>query len=146
MKYWTVFAIIFLIECSNGYAQTAFNLSTIEGLWQVVDSNGDPMHYVEIYEKNNLYFGKITKLFNEKNPEQLLCRQCPNQRKNKPVLGLHIITDMERGRTKYGKGHILDYKKGRSSPCTIWMESADVIKVRSWWLFLYKTYVWYRIS
>ena len=147
MKYCTVYSIIFFLSyVPSVNAQTAINLSTIEGLWQVVNSKGDPIHYVKIYEKEDKYYGKITKLFNKKNPQKLLCSQCDDEQKNKPVIGLRIIDNMERGRTKYAKGRILDYQKGRSSPCTIWMVNEDVIKVRSWWLFLYKTTVWYRIS
>lgn len=147
MKHFVLLGFAFLLTCSfDAHAQTAFNTSTIEGVWQVVDSNGDPIHYVEIYVKDDLYGGKIVKLFNEKNPEALRCTECRGDLKDKSVLGLTIITDMERGESKYGKGRILDYTKGSSSPCTIWMESENVIRVRSWWLFLFKTYSWYRIS
>lgn len=130
----------------KGVAQTIFNTSTIKGVWQVVDASGKPLHYVEIYEENDRFFGKIVELFQVETPEDLKCTACHNELKNQPVLGLPILTNMERGRTKYSKGHIMDYQKGNYSPCTIWMESENVIKVRSWWLFLYQTRVWYRIS
>ena len=147
MKDCTLYLIIFFLGCSlSSQSQTAFNLSTIEGLWQVVDSNGDPDYYVEIYEKDDNFYGKITKLFNREEPELLRCSNCDGDNQGQLIIGLDIITDMERGPTKYSKGRLLDYQKGRYSPCTIWMENEDIIRVRSWWLFFYKTAVWYRIS
>jgi uncharacterized protein (DUF2147 family) len=114
-------------------------------LCQVVGSNRDPSYYVETYENNDNFHGKTTKLFNTKEPGLLKCKSCDGDQKDQFVIGLDIINDMERGGTKYSKGRILDYKKGNYSPCTIWMENEDIIRVRSWWLFFYRTAIWYRI-
>lgn len=139
------FFLFFIVNSFLTTAQTVINLATIVGEWQVMDSKGNPAYYVEIKEKDGLYIGVISNVLNSKNPEKIICTQCSGQLKNKSVLGLSILTNMERGETKYGKGYLLDYEKGNSSPCTIWMESEGVIKVRTWWLFLYRTHAWYRV-
>lgn len=115
-------------------------LADITGKWRTVDDEtGQPRSIVEIYEKGGKYFGRVTNLLQQ--PNDTLCEKCPGDRKNKPIVGMDVITDMVKTGDSYEGGQILDPNNGKVYDCKIWREG-DNLKVRGYLGFFYRTQTW----
>ena len=88
----------------------------LPGLWEQVDEKtGKVQALVRIVERpGGRYQGFVEKLFiapgEDPNPR---CEDCTDERKNQPVLGMRIISDLKRsGTDSFGEGEILDPDSG----------------------------------
>jgi uncharacterized protein (DUF2147 family) len=132
-------------------AITVFSLisfsQSVEGIWKTYnDETGDLESKVKIYEKNGKLYGRIIKVHKvvngEKNP---VCDLCPDYRKNKPVLGMTIITSLSRdGSEWYGDESILDPNNGEVYDCKIWLVNKNKLAVRGYVGWFYRTQYWVR--
>lgn len=90
--------------------------STPAGLWRTIDDKtGKERSLVRITETNGVYEGKVEKLLNRQpddDPDNL-CRKCEGERKDKPVIGMTILWNLEREGDQYTGGEILDPKNGK---------------------------------
>jgi uncharacterized protein (DUF2147 family) len=116
----------------------------IIGTWVTVadqgKDKGKQTSYIEIFEKDGLYFGKITKLLlppDADNPNNL-CIKCKEDLKNKPMVGMVIVKNMKKtGKidTKLGPefsgGTILDPDEGSTYKCLMWVKG-DVLTARGY--------------
>ena len=127
---------------------SAFAQSSPLGTWKTIDdATGDAKSHVEIYEENGKLFGKVTKLL-QRDPSTL-CEKCPGDKKNKPVLGMLIIEDLQPVKDYWKKGSIMDPENGNEYGCSIWFEDgkSDELKVRGkHWTGLFRTQTWYRVT
>lgn len=112
--------------------------NSIIGTWQTIDdegpNKGKPSSYIEIFEKNGVYDGKITKLLID--PPDKICDQCKGNLKNKPLMGMILLQDMKKtGKAdkklgeEYTGGTILDPDSGDTYKCKIWV-NGDVLTAR----------------
>lgn len=124
-----------------------FAQNTIVGRWKTIDDEtGKPKSIVEIYEKNNKFYGKIIELFRQPHEDQdPICTKCEDFRKNQKIKGMVIITNMVKKEDIYEDGEILDPKKGKIYRCKMWLENG-VLKVRGYWGFIYRTQTWYPVN
>jgi uncharacterized protein (DUF2147 family) len=129
--------IILLISAASVSAQS------IVGKWKSIDDEtGKPKSVVEIFEKNGKVFGKIIKLFRDPSEDQdPVCDKCDDDRKDKKILGMEIIRDMEKDDSEWEDGTIMDPKKGTVYDCKLWLEGGN-LKVRGYVLFIYRTQTW----
>jgi len=99
--------IVFLFCSFSAFSQ----VSEIVGRWKTIDDKtGEAKSIVLIYKADNgKYYGKIEKLF--KNPDAK-CVNCKDGNKDKPILGMVIITDMKEKGDKLDGGFILDPANG----------------------------------
>lgn len=134
------FAII--IVGNQGFSQ-----SSIFGKWKTIDDEtNQPKSIVEIFEKDGKAYGKIIQLFRDPGEDQdPLCDECTDYRKNKRVIGMEIITAMEKDGDEWTSGEILDPENGKIYRCKIWVENKD-LKVRGYIIFLYRTQTWLKDS
>jgi len=114
----------------------------IVGTWITIGDQGadkgKQTSYIEIFEKDGLYFGKITKLLTapEPNNPNSLCIKCKGDLKNKPILGMVNVKNMKktekvdaRKGLEYTGGTILDPDSGDTYKCTMWVKG-DVLTAR----------------
>jgi len=126
MKYLVV--ISFLLYSFSGFSQ----VNKIVGSWKTIDEKtGEAKSIVRIYKgPDGKYYGKIEKLF--KNPDGK-CVECKDENKNKPLLGLVIITDMKEKGDNLEGGTILDPADGKKYSCIISYEKdSGKLKVRGY--------------
>jgi len=86
------------------------------GLWKSIDDNtGKVRSLVRITQANGEYKGTIEKLFRapteDQNPK---CDKCPDARKDKPIIGMTILTGLKaEDDLEYTGGQIIDPENGK---------------------------------
>ena len=76
----------------------------------------------------------------------LKCSVCEGKRHNEAVIGLPVIQAHAADDGEY-EGEILDPSDGETYSLTMWLaEQQQVLKVRGYIMFFYRTQSWYRIS
>lgn len=106
------------------------------GLWKSMDEEtGKPKALIRITENEGLYRGRIEKLFlgpdQEPNP---VCDKCEGPRKNQPIIGMTILSDMQKQDARtYGGGQILDPANGKVYDSMMTLgEDANQLDVRGY--------------
>lgn len=119
------------------------------GTWKTIDDEtGKAKSYVEIYEKGGKLYGKVVKILT-KGKENAVCDKCSDSRKNKPILGMEILTAVEPdGKNEWDDGEILDPNKGKTYDVSLELLNADKLKVRGYMgvSLLGRTQYWYRVK
>ena len=135
--------VFFLIILTTSLS---INSQTIFGKWHSTnDDTGEVDSVVEIYKKDGKAFAKIIEI---KDPERqkAVCTECKGRNKNKPILGLEILTGLEKDDDEWSGGKILDPRNGKVYKCFIKLEGADKLKIRGYIGFslIGKTKYWKR--
>ena len=82
------------------------------GLWKSVDDETKaPKSLIRIVEKDGALTGRVEKILTEKVDAK--CDKCTDDRKDKPVQGMTIITGMKKDGDGWGGGDILDPNNGK---------------------------------
>jgi len=122
-------------------AQSPVNAqSPLIGTWKTIDdegpNKGKESSYIEIFEKNGVYSGKITKLLID--PPDKVCDKCKGDLKNKLLIGMLLLKDMKRTGNmdkklgeEYTGGTILDPDSGDIYKCKMWVKD-DVLTARGY--------------
>jgi uncharacterized protein (DUF2147 family) len=124
----------------------------ITGNWKTIDDEtGKPKSIVNIYKKSDgKLYGKIIKLFREKGEDQdPICDKCTDYRKNKKIIGMVIITGLEKdGDEWYADDAILDPNNGKIYDCKIWLDedNPDLLQVRGYIGWFFRTQTWERVN
>ncbi|AZQ62000.1 DUF2147 domain-containing protein [Flammeovirga pectinis] len=114
------------------------------GIWKTIDDEtNEAKAYVEIYKDGEQMKGKIIKLLVD--PEDTTCDKCPGDKKDKPVVGMEIIWDMESNGDQWSDGQILKPENGKIYTGKIWVEDGK-LQVRGYIGFIYKTQTWLRVE
>ncbi len=108
------------------------NAQSVLGKWKTIDDKtGKPKSIVEIYEKNGKIFGKVAEILNPAKRNGI-CDKCEKENKDKPVLGLVVITDLKKDDDEYNGGKILDPETGNLYKCIIKLDGKDKLVVRGY--------------
>ena len=135
---------IIVITLFTGF-YSLLNAQSIIGEWETFDDlTGDKLSIVEIYNINDIYFGKITYLF--KDSLDSVCNQCEDDNYNKPIIGLVIIKNLIEDDGEYNDGTILDPNNGKSYKCYLELIGNNKLKLRGYIGFsiLGRTQYWQR--
>ena len=87
------------------------------GVWRTVDdSTKKDKSLVRITESGGVYTGKVEKFLDPETPKDAVCKDCSDERKDKPILGMTIIRNMKQSgddKTVFEGGDILDPNNGK---------------------------------
>ena len=125
--------------------------TTPVGTWQTVDDEtGKPSAEIQLSLKGNELVGTVLKgLLPPKEGDQINCNLCPDDRKDKPKIGLEIIRGLTQtsGTDRWEGGTILDPNKGKIYKLRIVLkEGGTKLQVRGYIGPLYRTQTWNRIN
>lgn len=124
----------------------------VTGNWKTIDDKtGKAKSVVYIYKKTDgKLYGKITKLYREEGEEaDPICDDCTDYRKNKKIIGMEIITGLEKdGNEWYADDAILDPADGKIYDCKLWLdeENSNKLYVRGYIAFFFRTQTWHRVN
>ncbi len=136
-----VYTFIFLISFFT-------SSQNIEGKWKTIDDKtGEAKSIIEIYKQGNVFHGKVVDILIDKNKKNV-CEKCKGALKNKPILGMQVIYSLKKDGTDYEDGKILDPENGKEYSCKLWLESENpnVLNVRGYIAFLFRTQKWHRVK
>ena len=127
-----------------------FNLNAqdVVGKWKSIDDEtGKPKSIIEIYKDGDKYYGKIIELLTEENKDGV-CHTCETKYKDKNIIGLVILKDLEKDGDTYEGGEIMDPKNAKTYSCYIKLEEPNKLKVRGYIGFslLGRTQYWYKVQ
>ncbi len=141
MKNW-IFRISFgLLICFCANAQDIF------GKWKTINSHtGEVRSIVEVFQKNGKVFGKVIRIMDEEDKNNL-CTECEGENKNKKIEGLVLMKDFEKDGERYVDGKITNPDNGKVYRSKIWLDknNPDILKIRGYIGFFYKTMEWQRM-
>jgi uncharacterized protein (DUF2147 family) len=105
---------VLLVAASSTLLLAQAGMPTAAGLWEKLDSSGQPEAEFQIIDCNGLYQGKIVKIFprSSEDPSTFRCTECEGEQKNAPVVGLTLIKGLRRDGLDYRDGTILDPRDG----------------------------------
>ena len=87
------------------------------GVWKTVDDGTKKeKSLVRISESGGVYTGRIEKLLDPEAPKDPVCKDCSDDRKDKPILGMTIIKNMKQSaadKAEFDGGEILDPNNGK---------------------------------
>ena len=130
----------------------AFAQATPAGLWKTVDdSTKKEKSLVRIVESGGVYTGKVEKIIDADSPKDAVCKDCTDDRKDKPVVGMTIIRNMKASGDKdvFEGGDILDPNNGKvySAKLTL-VDGGKKLDVRGYigMPMLGRTQTWQRVE
>ena len=123
----------------------------VTGTWKTIDDDTEKAKsLVKLYISDGKLYGKIIKLFREPGEEQNpLCDDCEGALHNKPIIGMQIVNGLELDDDEWeGDDGILDPKNGKVYDCKIWLDedNPDILYVRGYIGFVYRTQTWHRMK
>src|SRR5450755_2493597 len=87
------------------------------GLWKTVDDNTKKeKSLVRIVEANGVYTGKVEKIIDPDSPKDAVCKDCSDERKDQPILGMTIVRNMKQSaddKAVFEGGDVLDPNNGK---------------------------------
>lgn len=127
------------------FSFSALQAQDIVGKWKTIDDEtGKAKSVVEIYMKGNKAYGKVIKIINPEK-QDAICDLCEDDRKDKKILGLEIIRDLEKDDDEWEDGTILDPDDGKIYDCKIWVEDGN-LQVRGYIAFFFRTQTWLPVN
>lgn len=110
----------------------SMNSQTIFGKWNTInDETGEVDSVIEVYKKNGKAYAKILEITNPEK-QKAVCEKCEGANKNKPILGLEILTGLEKKDDEWSGGEILDPRNGKIYKCYIKLVKPNKLKIRGY--------------
>jgi len=124
---------------------------SVTGMWKTIDDeSGKPKSLVKLTIKDGKLYGTIIKLFRGPEEEQNpMCTECEGANNGKPIIGMQIVNGLELDDDEWeGDDGILDPNNGKLYDCKIWVDEddSDILNVRGYIGFIYRTQTWHRVK
>ena len=108
------------------------NAQTIFGKWNSTnEETGNIDSIIEVYEKDGKAFAKVIEIKGSAR-KNAVCEKCEDENKNKPILGLNILTGLEKNKDEWSGGNILDPRNGKIYNCYIKLIKPNKLKIRGY--------------
>lgn len=119
--------LLCILFLSNAmYAQTIF------GKWNSFDEDTEEKESViEVYQKDGKAYARIIEILNPERKDAT-CFKCKGKRKDEPILGMDILTGLEKDDDEWSGGKILDPKNGKEYKCYIKLLDDNTLKLRGY--------------
>ena len=129
----------------------AWAQSTPAGVWKTIDdATGKEKSLVRIVETGGVYSGRIEKLLDPSSPQDATCKDCKDDRKDKPVLGMTIIRNVKAhadDKTVFDGGDILDPNNGKVYRVRLRpFDDGRKLEVRGYLGPFYRNQTWLRVE
>jgi uncharacterized protein (DUF2147 family) len=125
--------------------------STPAGLWKTIDdATRKEKSLVRIVDANGVYVGKVEKILDPDSPKDATCKDCSDERKDKPVLGMTIIRNVKANaedKTVFDGGDILDPNNGKVYRVRLRpFDDGKKLEVRGYLGPFYRNQTWLRVE
>ena len=120
------FTIFLLIAFSS-----TMNAQTIFGNWLSKNKDGTFDSVIKVYKKDGKVVAKIIEI-KDTSRQNAVCELCEGKNKNKPILGLNILTGLEKQDDEWSGGTILDPRNGEVYQCYIELVKPNKLKLRGY--------------
>ena len=121
---------------------------TIFGKWNSFDEETNEIEsIIEVYKKDGKAYAKIISITD---PERrnATCFKCKGKLKDKPILGMDILSGLKKDDDEWSGGKILDPKNGKQYKCYIKLLDDNTLKLRGYIgiSLLGRTAIWKRAT
>ena len=120
-----IFTLLFLA------LHISLNAQTIFGKWNSKNDDGVVDSVLEIYEKEGKAYAKVVEILNPARKEAR-CVSCEGEFKDKPIMGLNILSGLEKDEDEWSGGTIIDPRNGNTYKCYIKLVKANKLKLRGY--------------
>lgn len=138
-------AIVFVALSASAAAQM-----TPVGQWHSIDDKtGEIKSLIVISEAGGVLTGHVDKLLRKAADQKAVCKECTDDRKDKPMLGLEIIRGAKKteGKEVWEGGKILDPENGKEYTLRLTpIEDGKKLEVRGSIAFFGRTQTWVRVQ
>ena len=103
------------------------------GTWRSIDDKTkQERSIIRITEENGELKGVVEKVFDQPGDDPAhLCKDCKGERKDKPIVGMTILSGMKKEGDAWAGGEILDPKNGKIYRCKMTLsEDGTTLNVR----------------
>jgi uncharacterized protein (DUF2147 family) len=121
------------------------------GVWRTVDdSSKKDKSLVRIVETNGAFSGKVEKIVDPDAPKDAVCKECSDERKDKPIVGMTIIRNVRQSaedKTVFDGGDILDPNNGKVYRVRLRpFDDGKKLEVRGYIGPFYRNQTWLRVE
>ncbi len=103
----------------------------VTGMWKITDEKTNvEKSVVEIFEKDNAYHGRVVRIL--PTSKRTHCDQCCGELKDKPLVGMVIISNLTKTANGGEDGTILNPANGNTYSCYIELVEPDKLKLRGY--------------
>ncbi len=138
------------IACLSAAASVAWAQSTPAGVWKTIDdATAKEKSLVRIVEAGGVYTGKVEKILDPDSPKDATCKECKDDRKDKPVVGMTIIRNVKASddKTVFEGGDILDPNNGKVYRVRLRpFDDGKKLEVRGYLGPFYRNQTWLRVE
>lgn len=139
---------LLLLALCCGIARAAGDPLSPVGAWRTIDdSTHKPKSVVRIVETDGVLSATVEKFLDPAADPGKRCTECSDERKDKPILGMTIMTGLKKDGDAWAGGRILDPENGKTYRCTVTVvDQGRKLEMRGYVGFFFRTQVWERVE
>ncbi|MDT7831973.1 DUF2147 domain-containing protein [Flavobacteriaceae bacterium S356] len=122
----------FIVSFIFCFIVVSVNAQTIFGKWNSFDEETKKLESViEIYKKDGKAYARIFSITDTER-QGAICTECKGKKKDKPILGMDILSGLKKKGDEWSGGKILDPKSGKEYKCYIKLLDKNTLKIRGY--------------